>query len=89
MWEMTTYSDYEKRSRIPYQRKCIDGKTTSPEKCVGYCRYTGHPGFLTKKLRQQHDCCNKQCDYYIRKEKEQLNGFQMQLVTFRTLLAQN
>lgn len=52
-----------------YTRKCIDGKITGCGNCVGYCRYEGHPGFLTAKLREEHDCLKKGCYYYIQKPK--------------------
>ena len=52
------------------QRRCIDGKITGSNKCVGYCRYIGHPGFLTEKHRKEHDCLGKGCRYYASKEKK-------------------
>lgn len=51
----------------PHHRRCIDGKITGCGKCVGYCNYDGHPGYLTKELRKEHDCIKKGCNYYISK----------------------
>ena len=51
------------------ERKCINGRVTGSNKCVGYCQYEEHPGFLTKELRRQHDCIKKKCCYYIGKSK--------------------
>ncbi len=56
--------------RDKYLRRCIDGKSTNCSGCVGFCQYSGHPGYLTKELRRKHDCLNKNCFYYKPKEKE-------------------
>ena len=50
-----------------HSRRCIDGSIVGLTKCVGYCRYKGHMGFLTKKLRQQHNCIKKECVFYVPK----------------------
>ena len=50
-------------------RQCIDGSITGSNKCVGFCSYYGHSGFLTADLRRQHDCLGKQCTNYIPKHK--------------------
>ncbi len=63
------YEYYEKRSRSAYQRKCIDGKITGCGNCVGYCKYTEHPGFITRELRREHNCITKGCYYYVPKPK--------------------
>ena len=65
--EVNLYAEYEKRSQSRTVRRCIDGKLTGCGNCVGYCQYTEHPGFLTQKQRQEHDCINKKCNYYIPK----------------------
>ena len=49
-------------------RKCINGKFTGCGKCVGYCSYQIHPGFLTRELRKEHDCIKKGCYYYQSKK---------------------
>ena len=48
----------------PYNRRCIDGHITGIGNCVGYCLYEGHPGYLTKSLRKEHDCIKKNCYHY-------------------------
>lgn len=63
------YEQFERKSSTKYNRKCIDGSITGCGSCVGYCRFYGHPGFLTHKHREQHDCVNKRCFYYIPKPK--------------------
>ena len=65
-----TYAEYEKGSPSTYTRRSITGTVVGCNKCVGYCKYHGHPGFLTKEQRRQHDCLNKGCYYYIEKQKE-------------------
>ncbi len=66
---LTEYEFLEKRSKSLYNRKCIDGKTVGCGKCVGYCKYCAHPGFLTQKQKTQHCCIEKACKYYLPKER--------------------
>ncbi len=61
------YSFAEKNSPSKYTRKCINGKITGCSNCVGYCQYKEHPGFLTKELRKQHNCIEKECYHFIPK----------------------
>jgi hypothetical protein len=49
--------------------RCIDGRRTNCGNCVGYCRYAGHEGFLTRQQRKEHNCIVKRCDYYLPKPK--------------------
>lgn len=72
------YAQYEKQNQLNHNRRCIDGTVTGCNKCVGYCQYREHPGFLTEKQRLEHKCIEKQCFYYIpkpQKEKEMSNHF--------------
>lgn len=66
---VTEYEVYERRSGSLYNRKCIDGKITGCSNCVGYCKFCEHPGFLTQKQREQHDCLRKDCKYYVPRER--------------------
>lgn len=66
----TVRTDYRMfESKNTTQRRCIDGRITGSNKCVGYCQYLGHPGFLTEKNRREHDCLGKGCRYYVPKVK--------------------
>ncbi len=67
---MMTYMKYESKCNLNNNRRCIDGKITGSNKCVGYCTYIEHEGFLTDELRCKHDCMNKECNYYIPKPKK-------------------
>ena len=67
--EADVYGQFERKSPTKYQRKCIDGSITGCGNCVGYCQFYEHPGFLTQKHREQHDCLNKKCFYYVPKPK--------------------
>ena len=49
MTDQYSYEYYDKRAD-KHARRCIDGSMTGKSKCVGYCTYTGHEGFLTEKL---------------------------------------
>ena len=68
------YSYYDKRNSATYNRRCIDGHITSCGNCVGYCKYSGHEGFLTAKHRREHDCLGKECFYYLPKVKQKSLG---------------
>lgn len=75
--ENNLYAYYEGRSHSRINRICIDGRVTGCGKCVGYCQYSGHPGFLTRDLRKQHNCIGRGCYYYVsrpRKEKNQIES---------------
>ena len=68
-----TYDEYQKmeeRHGDGYNRRCIDGKVTGCGKCVGYCKYAGHPGFLTENLRTAHNCIGNGCNYYLPKPEK-------------------
>lgn len=65
------YSYYEKKSGNKYNRRLIDGSITGCGNCVGYCRYDEHPGFLTRKQRQEHNCIVNGCIYYVPKVKRE------------------
>lgn len=64
-----TYEMHERTCRDTYNRRCIDGSITGCGKCVGYCEFADHPGYLTKEMRREHNCIKKGCHYYRRKEK--------------------
>lgn len=63
------YDQIESRQRTGYNRTCINGVITGCGKCIGYCQYKGHPGYLTENLRKEHSCIEKKCFYYIPKPK--------------------
>lgn len=67
---MITYQTVESHCRTnDHSRKCINGKYTGCNKCVGYCQYEGHPGYLNEQLRRDHQCLEKNCFYYLDKIK--------------------
>jgi len=63
------YSYYDKKQGSDRNRRCIDGSITGCGKCVGYCQYPEHSGFLTEEQRKEHDCIGKGCFYYLPKPK--------------------
>ncbi len=63
-----TYSYFEGLCKSEYTRKCIDNRIVGSNKCVGYCSFEEHRGFLTQKLRKKHNCIKKKCHYYIQKK---------------------
>lgn len=63
------YSYYDGKQNHTHNRRCIDGTITSCGKCVGYCQFSEHRGFLTKEQRKEHNCIVKGCYYYLPKPK--------------------
>jgi len=63
------YLYYEKKSGSKCIRRCIDGRITGSGNCVGYCQYSRHSGFLTKKHIKEHNCIEKGCFYFLPKIK--------------------
>lgn len=61
------YEAFEKASRSQYNRRCIDNSIAGCSRCVGYCQYDAHPGFLTEKHRKEHNCIEKECRHYLAK----------------------
>ena len=66
---MTNYEKIDNRFSYTKQRKLINGRTTGCNKCVGYCNYCNHRGFLNIELQAEHNCIEKQCFHYIPKER--------------------
>lgn len=45
--------------------RMIDGsQLCNPEHQVGYCWCDLHPGFLSKSLLKQHECCERECRHF-------------------------
>ena len=63
------YLYYDSRERNTHDRRTINGIITGCGKCIGYCRFSEHSGFLTKEQRKEHNCIGKGCHYYLPKPK--------------------
>lgn len=50
--------------------RCINGMVTGSNKCVGFCSYSGHPGYLTQDLRKRKNCIKKECRHYLTKQEK-------------------
>ena len=66
------YSSLDRKQNHTHNRRTIDGSITGCGKCVGYCQFSDHSGFLTKEQRKEHDCIGKGCHYYIPKPKTEM-----------------
>lgn len=64
------YAYYDGLYSSPHHRRCIDGSITGSSKCVGYCEYSEHKGFLSEKLRNERNCIAKGCNYYLPKQQQ-------------------
>lgn len=65
----TEYEKIESKCHSKYNRRCINGSITGCGNCVGYCKFSEHPGFLTREQRKEHNCIEKGCYYYVNKPK--------------------
>lgn len=63
------YSYFDNKQNHTHNRRTIDGTITGCGKCVGYCQFSEHSGFLTKEQRKEHNCIGKGCHYYLSKPK--------------------
>lgn len=63
------YFYYNSKQNHTHDRRTIDGTITGCGKCVGYCQFSEHSGFLTKEQRKEHNCIGKECHYYLSKPK--------------------
>ncbi len=63
------YSYFDNKQKQIHNRRTIDGSITGCGKCVGYCQFSEHSGFLTKEQRKEHNCIGKGCHYYLSKPK--------------------
>ena len=63
------YSYFDNKQKQTHNRRTIDGSITGCGKCVGYCQFSEHSGFLTKEQRKEHNCIGKGCHYYLSKPK--------------------
>lgn len=82
------YYSAEKRyaRRTAHARRSIDGVEVGSSRCVAFCRFDGHPCFLTEKQRREHDCLGKDCRYYLAKpdrQKEKVGDFDQSSAVLR------
>ena len=63
------YSYFDNKQKQTHNRRTIDGSITGCGKCVGYCQFSEHSGFLTREQRKEHNCIGKGCHYYLSKPK--------------------
>lgn len=65
--EISMYREIEKKTIKNFNLRCIDGSVHGCGRCVGYCSYDGHAGFLTPELQKEHSCLQKECYYHCPK----------------------
>lgn len=71
--ETSLYREVERETIRNFNLRCIDGSLHGCGRCVGYCTYDGHAGFLTAELQGEHQCIEKGCFYHFSKPKAQRN----------------
>ena len=62
--ETSLYREIEKKTIRDFNLRCIDGSIHGCGRCVGYCTYEGHEGFLTHDMQKKHKCLEKGCYYH-------------------------
>lgn len=65
--ETSLYREIEKKTIRNFNLRCIDGSIHGCGRCVGYCSYDGHAGFLTPEMQKEHRCMEKGCYYHYPK----------------------
>lgn len=65
--KQSLYKEMESRTIQNFNLRCIDGTIRGCGKCVGFCSYERHSGFLTAQMKQEHKCREKGCFYYCAK----------------------
>lgn len=69
--EISLYREIESKTARNFNLRCIDGSIHGCGKCVGYCTYDGHSGFLTAQMQKEHQCIEKGCFYHYPKPRGQ------------------
>lgn len=64
------YAMLEEKHGRGHERRCINGKITGCGKCVGFCTYEVHPGFLTEDLKSKHRCDSRECRFFLPKPRK-------------------
>lgn len=67
--ETSLYREVERKTVRNFNLRCIDGSIHGCGKCVGYCAYDRHAGFLTAEQQDEHQCIEKGCFYHSSKPK--------------------
>ncbi len=71
--EASVYREMAARTARGFNLRCIDGALRGRSKCVGFCAYECHPGFLTVQQEREHQCHEKGCFYHHPKPAVQRN----------------
>ncbi len=71
--EVSVYREMADRTVRGFNLRCIDGTLHGQNKCVGFCTYEQHPGFLTARQERKHQCHGKACFYHHSKPVIQRN----------------
>lgn len=69
--EASLYREVENKTIKNFNLRCIDGSIHGCGKCVGYCSYDGHAGFLTAEMQKEHQCIAKGCFHHSPKPAAQ------------------
>ena len=69
--ETSLFELLEKNSPSEFTRRSIDGHVVGSNKCVGYCLFEDHPGFLTNEQYRNHDCLKKNCCHFVPRSRKQ------------------
>ena len=64
------YAEMEKRYGHGHELKTLERKFTASSKCIGFCLYDRHPGFVTTTIMQAHHCWERDCLYFLEKPKK-------------------
>ena len=78
MWDVDLRHPFDRNRMSRDHNRTISGQNVGCSRCVGYCQFSEHPGFLTEKQRAEHNCIGKGCNYYIAKQQRSRRTKQIQ-----------
>lgn len=62
--ERSLYQEMAEKTARNFNLRCIDGALHGQSKCVGFCAYEYHSGFLTAKQEHEHRCRERNCIHH-------------------------
>lgn len=65
----TAYSEFQEKkvkNVSVFLSGGLDRDSVKTSSIVGYCFFSGHKGYLTKRIMKEHECLQKGCKYFLK-----------------------
>lgn len=72
--ERSLYQEMAAKTARSFNLRCIDGTLHGQSKCVGFCAYEYHRGFLTVQQERAHQCRERSCIHHHPKPPAKRRG---------------